>query len=206
MKSSNKNWLVLGLTIAGTALPVLFHLGANGSSEAVLSTVLTSTAWLALVLYLFAFVARPLNQLLAVGPTRALMRQRRLWGVAFSGVHTVHLALVIWAVYFVLGIGIDALSLAGGGLAYGLMYLMLITSFDGPARALGPKWWRRLHRFGLYWIGLIFAYTLLPMTRSEEVLPIHFVLAALMVLAVAIRLAALVQTRNLKQSMKRSHD
>lgn len=39
---------------------------------------------------------------------------------------------------------------------------MLLTSFDTPARMIGAKYWRQLHKTGLYFVGFVFVATLLP--------------------------------------------
>ena len=46
-------------------------------------------------------------------------------------------------------------SLAGGGLAYFMLYAMVLTSTDGWQRRLGG-WWRRIHLFGIYYLWFIF--------------------------------------------------
>ena len=40
--------------------------------------------------------------------------------------------------------------------AFVLIYLMFITSFDIPRKAIGPKAWKTLHRVGLVWFAYIF--------------------------------------------------
>ena len=70
------------------------------------------------------------------------------------------------------------------------MYLMLLTSFDRPARALGPVAWTRLHKLGLYWIGFIFAVDFFVKPFSQpSVLP-YMPFSILVFLAIAIRIAA----------------
>jgi DMSO/TMAO reductase YedYZ heme-binding membrane subunit len=46
--------------------------------------------------------------------------------------------------------------LYGGGLAYLLLLLMTLTSFDRSARWLGPRRWKLLHRAGIHWLWAIF--------------------------------------------------
>jgi DMSO/TMAO reductase YedYZ heme-binding membrane subunit len=46
-------------------------------------------------------------------------------------------------------------AILGGGAAYGLMYLMALTSNDFSMRKLGKNW-KRLHIIGIYYSWLIF--------------------------------------------------
>ena len=47
-------------------------------------------------------------------------------------------------------------SLIGGGLGYALILAMALTSTDAAQRAMG-RWWKRLHRVGIWYVFLIFA-------------------------------------------------
>jgi DMSO/TMAO reductase YedYZ heme-binding membrane subunit len=76
--------------------------------------------------------------------------------------HTVHLALIGCRFESFPDLEYTVSGGIVGGLAYLLIYLMLITSFDAPARAIGAKAWRRLHKTGLYVVGFVFVATLLP--------------------------------------------
>lgn len=162
LSSNNKNWLVL----FGVALPATFFsliwLNAVGHDDDNLNLLLRVTARLSFMTYLVIFIARPLRQLSAGNATKWLVRERRSLGIAFAAMHTVHLGLIAYRYSTIPGLEYPLSSAAFGGSAYLLIYLMLITSFDAPARALGPKNWRRLHKTGLYFVGLVFLSTLLP--------------------------------------------
>ncbi len=98
-----------------------------------------------------------------------------------------HLVLIIM---FVFGTGVPLQTLFIGGVAYTFLYLMLITSFDAPAAAIGPDAWRRLHKAGLYWIGGTFAFTLTGnLIRNPDSL-IHQVAVALILAAISVRVIA----------------
>lgn len=150
----------------GTSLPLalacFLYLKSRGASDANLMLLLTLTARIAFMIYLLIFVARPLRQLLPNDVTKWLLRERRLLGIAFAAVHTVHLGLILTRHDLDSLLGRPLIGTAVGATAYLLMYLMLLTSFDAPARRIGPKNWRRLHKTGLYFIGFVFLATLLP--------------------------------------------
>lgn len=103
---------------------------------------------------------------------------------------SVHLALIACRFNTIPNLEFDVLNGVFGGTAYALMYLMLITSFDAPARAIGPKAWRILHKTGLYFLGLIFVATLLPDPGDEMFTVARIWFFALTKGAVLIRLTA----------------
>ncbi|MBU3971812.1 MAG: hypothetical protein KKG54_13505 [Alphaproteobacteria bacterium] len=122
--------------------------------------VVRLTARTSLVLFVLAFTASSLARLLPSSPTLWLLRNRRYLGVGFAGSHLIHaLALVTLA-------SLDpALFLAltnpaayvTGGLAYLLIILMTLTSFDRAAAVIGPKVWMCLHTVGAWYIWISFA-------------------------------------------------
>ncbi len=144
------------------ALGCVAYLAHGGISDLNLRLLLTLTARIAFMIFLVVFVARPLAQLYRNRATRWLLAERRSIGIAFAAVHSVHLGLIAYRFSVIPGLEYGIVEALFGGTAYLLMYLMLVTSFDAPARAIGPRAWRRLHKTGLYFIGFIFVVTLLP--------------------------------------------
>lgn len=184
MTSNQKNWMVLLLTMLVIGAVVLTIMEKNGVDEGIMTLTLRLTALTSLLIYLLIFVARPLHQLVDSKKTRSMKRNRRYFGIALAGSHTVHLVLII---NFVFGTGIPLQTLVIGGVAYSLLYLMLITSFDTPAAAIGPVAWRRLHKTGLYWIGGTFVFTLSKNFISNPHSPIHQVVVVLIIAAISVR-------------------
>ena len=76
-----------------------------------------------------------------------------------------------------------------------LILLMVITSLDGPAHAIGAVNWRRLHKTGLYVIGIAFLQTIVPRESGEFGEAERMVLVALTAAAILIRFAAHLKTR-----------
>jgi len=153
-RNDRQNWLVFAAIFALTGGLAVLWLAGGGLDDERIRASLRYSALFAFVLYLVVLVARPLQQLLHKDWTATLLRDRRLVGVAFAAVMSAHLGLIIY--YFSsqpdLEFGLPAL---GAG-AYAVFYLMLITSFDRPRKALGPKAWKMLHRSGLIVAGFIF--------------------------------------------------
>lgn len=136
---------------------------------------------------LLALLARPLKTLLRKPWTAKLLRRRRLLGVAFAGAMTAHLILIAFRFSWSPELTYPPGSLAIGAAAYLLLYLMFITSFDGPTRALGPRRWKALHRTGLIWAGLIFA---VPRSVAEIVEFEYLKLGVPMLIVLLIRFLA----------------
>jgi len=139
------------------ALVVVSFVGGEGGEEALRGVLRWSTR-LGVPLFAAAFAARPLRQLTTCHFSQWLVRNRRALGLSFAVMHFTHLAAIGALAWFfpepLLG-GTDVLTWVGGGVAYGLLAAMTVTSFDGPAHWLGPRRWRLLHRTGSYAIWLI---------------------------------------------------
>ena len=82
-----------------------------------------------------------------------------------------------------------------GAAIYALIFLLLITSFDGPTRALGTGRWRILHKTGLYAIGIALAQAHFGRILRGVGEPVHYGLAFLFIAAIAVRVLAWHQRR-----------
>ena len=193
--SHSKNFAVFFLVLTVVGVPMLVILAPDARDETNLGLTLRITARLAFLLYIAVFVTRPLQQLVQAPFTQSMLRNRRYIGIGFSAVMTAHLVLISWLLLFVAGQGRSLASLVPGMITYAFVFLMLLTSFDGPAQALGSKNWRRLHKAGLYWIGIIFAVTLVPDVINYPGELVYLAIATLMVFALALRIAAFVKSR-----------
>ncbi len=198
MTSNQRNWTVLLSTMLAIGAVVLTILEKNGSDEATVVLLLRLTAFTSFVIFLLLFVARPLRQLVDSQFTQSLKRNRRYFGIALTGSHTVHLVLIV---NFVFGTGVPLQTLVIGGIAYSFLYLMLITSFDTPAAAIGPVAWRRLHTAGLYWIGGTFTYTLGKNFISNPHSPVHQVVVVLILAAISVRVIAFLKQEKNQQAV-----
>lgn len=144
--------LLLGLLAGLLAVAAGLLAGDDAAERAGLAARWTARA--GLPLFLAAFLASTLVRRWPGPATRAVLRRRRQWGLGFALAHTIHLvALGINVIVYAPGRTWQ--SLVGGGLAYAILYLMALTSTDGWQRRLG-RWWRRLHRVGIYYIWFIF--------------------------------------------------
>ncbi len=188
--NDRQNWRVLLGTLLLSGGVSGLWIAVVGFSDENIRAPLRYTAWLAFILYLVILVARPLQQLLRKAWTAALLRNRRLVGVAFATVMTVHLVLIAWR--FGSQIELEfSLDLFGAG-AFAIFYVMLVTSFDGPKKAVGPKAWKILHRLGLIWAAVIFG---LPRSLEDISDPDYLKFGIPFAVAVLIRFTAWLRSR-----------
>ncbi len=168
--------------------------GVGGFSPEALDSALRTTGRVAFVLLIAAFVARPLQDLLRKPWTAKVLRNRRQLGVAFAGIHTGHLVLILYKVYLLPDLALVDIISHSGVVVYGFILAMLVTSFEGPARAIGPKAWKVLHKLGLYVLFVAFLMSQVPRTLDALEM-INAVLIGLALLAIAARVAAFIQRR-----------
>ncbi len=186
---NRQNWLVFAgtsiLVLAGSAI----FLAASGRNEGNIETALSMSAYLAFIVLALVFLLRPLAELRPNRVVRAVVKNRRLLGVAFAGIHTAHLLLISLKDYFDADFDLFLVERLPGAAVYATIYLMFITSFAGPARALGPRRWRALHRAGLYVVFTAFLVALVPPALANPA-SAHGLLCGLAAIAVLLRIAA----------------
>ena len=149
---------------------------------------------MAFAVLIIAFAARPLQQIMRAPWTAKLLRNRRQIGVGFAGIHTAHFGLILMRINHVPEFGAGSPFSLYGGLTYGVILAMLITSFSGPARAIGPRAWKVLHKLGIFVLVAAFLRTQLPRSLGE----LEFANGLLILMtaaALALRITAWVRSR-----------
>lgn len=144
-------WL-LGLVVGASALFAGLASGPDSVEGWHLAARWTARAGMPLLLLTYS--ASSLARLSPAPLTKALLRDRRWWGLGFATSHSLHLvALVTYTL--VAGITQPLPTIVVGGLAYALLYAMALTSNDAAMRALGRNW-KRLHTVGIHLLWFIF--------------------------------------------------
>ncbi len=177
--------IATALTVAGSAL----YLTVVGDTDENIRLMLRLTARLSFVLLLAIFVARPLRDLFKTPFTRSLLKNRPLIGVTFAGIHTGHLGILIYRGQVSPEFDFTISGNLFGTLLYVTILAMLITTFSGPRRAIGPKAWKILHKVGLYSISIGFAQTQLP-RAIDDWSNVNWWLMSIIIIALVIRLTA----------------
>ena len=175
--------------LASTALVAaacVAYLAAAGLADDDIRLLLRLTAQVAFVVLLLVFIARPLRDLIKTPLTLALLKNRKQLGVTFAGIHTVHMTLIFYRAQQVPDFEFSLASNLPGMVTYVVIYLMLITSFSGPAKAIGPKAWRILHKAGLFLITAVFAQTQLPRSM-DDFAEVNWGLIGLLIFALLVR-------------------
>ena len=151
------------------------------------------TARVGFPLLILAYVARPLHQLSPSALSKAALVRRRWIGLGFAFSHTVHLVALTMA-FQVAAKAPPLVTVIGGGFAYLLLYAMAITSTAGAQRRLG-KWWKRLHRFGIHYLWLIFAQSYLGRAFDPEKMWVGVIFGSIAFAAAGLRFAAWLKSR-----------
>lgn len=170
-------------------LMILLLLARFGTADGGIRVVIRATARTSFALFILAFVAAPLRRAWRGDVTTWIVARRRYLGLSFAVSHLLHL-LAILALYawsprrFVAETGTAAVI--GGGIGYVLVALMAATSSDRAVAWLGPRRWRRLHTFGMYYLWTIFTASYVP--RAVVGSAAYAPLALLAIAALALRL------------------
>lgn len=121
--------------------------------------VIRLTARTSLVLFAVAFAASSLAQLLPSPGSMWLRAHRKFFGLAFAFSHLVHAVgiIALWRLDPLLFAALTTpASFIAGGIGYAIIIAMVATSFDRPARLLGPRAWSALHMWGAWLLALFF--------------------------------------------------
>jgi len=189
MTSDQRTLVQFLASIALVAATCVAYLATAGLADDNIRLLLRLTARVAFVVLLLVFVARPLRDLIKTPLTLALLQNRKQLGVTFAGIHTVHMTLIIYLAQQAPDFELNLTSNMPGMATYVVIYLMLITSFSGPARAIGPKAWRILHKTGLFLVTAVFARTQLPKS-IDDLSEVNWEIVGLLIFAVLVRVTA----------------
>jgi len=189
-------WISVAL-VAMTALVLV----AAGTGEPGVRMLIRATARSSAILFLAAFVARPLRQLWRTDATAYLLANRRYFGVSMAVSHFIHAcAIARLIVSFPAAYQLQAQTIVFGGLGFVFVALLAATSSDAAVRKLGRARWTLLHRTGVWYLWFIFAFTFVPKPGGSEWDPLHVLAVAAFVAAPLVRAAAFAKTRRRVQA------
>ncbi len=187
-----RRWPVaVGLLVALAAVQAGLYIG----SSAVQGWLLAArwTARVGFPIFMLTYAASSLLRLWPNALTKALVRDRRWWGLGFAASHTVHLYALV--TYLTLaGQPPKLVTVLGGGLAYMLLYAMALTSSDAAQQALGKNW-KRLHTAGIHWLWAVFVFTYGGRIAASEEMPYAGICVGVAFAALGLRIAASIRAR-----------
>ena len=154
----------LTLVIAAALVAMVATLlAASGWTEPGLRLLIRATARTSIVLFLAAFLASTLCRRWPGPATVWLLQNRRYVGLGFAVSHLLHLLAIVelHAVAPAAFADIPWVTLIVGSGGFVMVGIMAATSSDAAVGLLGASRWRNLHRFGLYYLWIVFAFTYL---------------------------------------------
>jgi DMSO/TMAO reductase YedYZ heme-binding membrane subunit len=157
--------------------------------------VIRFTARSSLLLFCLAFGAAALARLWPNAWTRWQRRNRRYLGVTFAASHAIHaVAIACFAVMApaLFAEATNAASYVFGGIGYGFIIAMTVTSFDRTAAALGPRAWRILHLTGGYYLWFQF---MVSFGKRIPGMPLYSLFLIPLLAVMALRLIAMASAR-----------
>lgn len=193
---SNRWPWALGLILGIAALQAGLQSGAGPVESWQLAARWTARTGMPLLL--IAYSASSLVRLWPNSLTKALLRDRRWWGLGFASCHFIHLYAII-SYFRAAELFPDKPTLIGGGLAYILLGAMVLTSNHAAQRALGRNW-KRLHAAGIHWLWFIFFIDMLRLAPLPEKQLFAIPGLALVSAALGLRIAAWAKTRAKRQA------
>ena len=165
------------------ALWLGLHIGGSDAEGWQLAARWTARA--GFPIFLVTYAASSLFRIFPSETTRTFLRTRRQWGLGFALAHTIHLFALV--TYFrVSGQTPNPVTLVGGGFGYAILYAMVLTSNDASMRLLDRNW-KRLHRFGIHTLWIIYTFSYARRIMMPELRLIGATFTALALTALMLR-------------------
>ncbi len=154
------------------------------------------TARASFPLFLLPFTASALVRLYPARWTKALLRDRRWWGLGFATAFALHLVCLLLNQWLR-----DNFPPTGptdpGFYLYLLLLAMVLTSSDAARKRMG-RWWKVLHRTGMWGFWVVFAispYLAVIHGQFPEQSPLQDPYFVIGVIAALLKLAAWLKGR-----------
>ena len=157
-----QGWRLTTLVTCLIVVGLLFNFGLAGWNAPAIHQAIDATGRSSLILFAIAFTSSSLESLWPSSLLRWTLRNRRWIGLSFASSHFIHLGLIVSMTVLILDPFVSQQSMAQwvfGGLAYGFVFLMALTSTDQAQHWMGMKNWKRLHFVGSHWIWVLFLLT-----------------------------------------------
>jgi methionine sulfoxide reductase heme-binding subunit len=187
-------WIAIALLAKSAAILVFMGIGEPG-----VRTLIRATARTSALLFLAAFLARPLRQFWRSDLSAYLLANRRYLGVSMAVSHLLHGMAIGWLIHsFPASYSSNTIALAFGSLGFVFIAAMAATSSDAAVRMLGRVTWTRLHRTGAWYLWFIFTGTFEGSARQSSNI-VEAAFTALFIGAALLRAAAWIATRRARR-------
>jgi len=181
-----KEWRIVGFSALLIGSIVGFVALIHGVNELGMRMAIRATGRTSTIFFVSAFIASSLQKVWKTPLSIWILKNRRYLGLSMAVSHTYH-AIALISLWFVTNGAAPQIEPLGT-LGYVLLIALTVTSFKIPAKCLGKKGWKILHRTAMHylWLGLLFEYAL-KLSKSN-LIALPFV--TLLVLAMVLRFAA----------------
>ena len=181
-----QEWRIVGFSALLVGTIVTFVALIHGVDEQGMRMAIRATGRTSTLLFTTAFVASSLRQVWNTSLSRWMLKNRRYIGLSMAVSHTYH-AVALVGLWFVTNGAAPKIEPLGT-LGYVLLIVLTVTSFKFPAKLLGKRGWKIVHKTAMHylWLGLLFEYGLKLSKSNFIALP--FVI--LLILAMILRFAA----------------
>ena len=157
-----QGWRITTLVTFLIVVGLMVNFGLAGWEALAITDAIDATGRVSLILFSIAFTSSSVESFWPSSLSRWTLRNRRWIGLSFASSHFIHLGLIISMTVFFPDPFVREQSMAQwvfGGLAYGFVMLMALTSTDQAQHWMGMKNWKRLHFVGSHWIWTLFLLT-----------------------------------------------
>ena len=164
-----QGWRITTLMTCLIVVGLVINFGLAGWNAPAITHAIDATGRSSLILFAIAFTASSVVSVWPSSLSRWSLRNRRCIGLSFASSHFIHLGLIISMTVFFPDPFVRDQSMAQwvfGGLAYGFVLLMALTSTDQAQRWMGMKTWKRLNFVGSHWIWTLFLLTYLKHVKQ----------------------------------------
>ena len=182
-----RSWKIVAYTVGVSLLIFVTIFLFNGFTEEANRITIRLSARISATLFAFAFGSSAMQYFAKGEFTFWLLSNRKFLGISFAIVHIIHLILLgILHINFHPIFEVAAKSsIIGGGIAYGFLLIMLLTSFERYSRFLTAFQWKCIHTFGGYWIWFIYTKSYWKRLTTEwEYLPMVILFIAVLILRI----------------------
>ena len=151
-----QGWRITTLVTCLIVVGLLFNFGLAGWNAPAIHQAIDATGRSSLIFFAVAYTSSSLESLWPSSLSRWTLRNRRWIGLSFASSHFIHLGLIVSMTVVFPDPFVSQQSMAQwvfGGLAYGFVFLMALTSTDQAQHWMGMKNWKRLHFVGVIGSG-----------------------------------------------------